>query len=40
MKVPKDYKDWASLSSGDDPKGKALLPGGVEIRSSTPTSSS
>ena len=31
MKVPKDYKDWASLSSGDDPKGKTLLPGGVEV---------
>ena len=31
VKIPKDYKDWASLSSGDDPKGKTLLPGGVEI---------
>jgi NADH:ubiquinone oxidoreductase subunit D/NADH:ubiquinone oxidoreductase subunit C len=31
MKVPKDYKDWASLSSADDTKGKALMPGGVEI---------
>ena len=31
MKVPKDYKDWASLSSSDDPKGIGLLPGGVEI---------
>jgi NADH-quinone oxidoreductase subunit C/D len=31
MKVPKDYKDWASLSSNDDPKGIGLLPGGVEI---------
>ncbi len=25
LKVPKDFKDWASLSSGDDPKGKTLL---------------
>jgi NADH-quinone oxidoreductase subunit C/D len=31
MKVPKDYKDWASLSSSDDPKAIGLLPGGVEI---------
>ena len=31
MKVPKDFKDWASLSSSDDPKGMPLLPGGVEI---------
>jgi NADH-quinone oxidoreductase subunit C/D len=31
MKVPKDFKDWASLSSSDDPKGIGLLPGGVEI---------
>ena len=31
MKVPKDFKDWASLSSSDDPKAIGLLPGGVEI---------
>lgn len=31
MKVPRDFKDWASLSSSSDPKGKPLLPGGVEI---------
>jgi NADH-quinone oxidoreductase subunit C/D len=31
VKIPKDFKDWASLSSGDDPKGKTLLPGGVEV---------
>jgi NADH-quinone oxidoreductase subunit C/D len=31
MKVPKTYKDWASLSSSDDPKAIGLLPGGVEI---------
>jgi NADH-quinone oxidoreductase subunit C/D len=31
MKVPKDFKDWASLSSSSDPKGQSLLPGGVEI---------
>ena len=31
MKVPRDYKDWASLSSASDPKGLPLLPGGVEI---------
>ncbi len=31
MKVPADYKDWASLSSASDPKGVGLLPGGVEI---------
>ncbi len=31
LKVPRDYKDWANLSSGDDPKGKGLLPGGVEV---------
>ncbi len=32
MKVPKDFKDWASLSSSSDPKGLPLLPGGVEIK--------
>jgi NADH-quinone oxidoreductase subunit C/D len=31
MKVPKGYKDWASLSSSDDAKAIGLLPGGVEI---------
>jgi NADH-quinone oxidoreductase subunit B/C/D len=31
LKVPRDFKDWASLSSNDDAKGKALLPSGVEI---------
>jgi len=31
VKIPKDFKDWASLSSGDDPKGVPLLPGGVQI---------
>ena len=31
MKIPKDFKDWASLSSDDDTKGKNLLPGGIEI---------
>jgi len=31
LKVPQGYKDWASLSSADDAKGKSLLPGGVEI---------
>jgi NADH-quinone oxidoreductase subunit C/D len=31
MKVARDYKGWASLSSGDDTKGKDLMPGGVEI---------
>ena len=31
MKVPRDYKDWASLSSGDDTKGKTLMPSGVEV---------
>ena len=31
MKVPKTFKDWASLSSSDDPKAIGLLPGGVEI---------
>jgi NADH-quinone oxidoreductase B subunit len=31
LKIPKDFKDWASLSSSDDPKSIGLLPGGVEI---------
>jgi NADH-quinone oxidoreductase subunit C/D len=31
MKIPKDFKEWASLSSSDDPKGVGLLPGGVEV---------
>ena len=32
LKVPKDFNDWASLSSGSDPKGKPLLPTAVEIQ--------
>jgi NADH-quinone oxidoreductase B subunit len=31
VKVPTGYNGWADLSSGDDPKGRPLLPGGVEI---------
>ncbi len=31
MKIPKDYKGWATLDSADDTKGKSLVPGGVEI---------
>ena len=31
MKIPKDYRGWATLDSADDTKGKSLLPGGVEI---------
>ncbi len=31
LKIPKDYTGWASLSSGDDTKGKTLMPTGVEI---------
>nr|WP_246196620.1 NADH-quinone oxidoreductase subunit D [Aquisphaera giovannonii] len=31
VKIPRDFKDWASLSSGSDPKGKPLLPAGVEV---------
>jgi NADH-quinone oxidoreductase B subunit len=31
LKVPKGWNDWASLSSSSDPKGKPLLPSGVEI---------
>ena len=31
MKIPKDYKGWATLDSADDTKGKSLLPGGVSI---------
>ncbi|MFO0951583.1 MAG: NADH-quinone oxidoreductase subunit D [Isosphaeraceae bacterium] len=31
LKVPRDFKDWAKLDSGADPKGIGLLPGGVEI---------
>ena len=41
MKVPKDFKDWASLSSGDDPKGDgAAARRRRDQPSSTPTSSS
>ncbi|MFO0890089.1 MAG: NADH-quinone oxidoreductase subunit D [Isosphaeraceae bacterium] len=32
VKVPRDWNDWASLSSGSDPKGKPLLPAGVEVQ--------
>jgi NADH-quinone oxidoreductase B subunit len=32
LKVPSGFTDWASLSSGSDPKGKPLLPGGVEVQ--------
>jgi NADH-quinone oxidoreductase B subunit len=31
LKVPQSFTDWASLSSSSDPKGKPLLPGGVEV---------
>jgi NADH:ubiquinone oxidoreductase subunit D/NADH:ubiquinone oxidoreductase subunit C len=31
VKVPRAYQDWANLSSSDDPKGRPLLPGGVEV---------
>ena len=31
VKIPQDFTDWASLSSGSDPKGQPLLPGGVSI---------
>jgi len=31
LKVPSNFKDWASLSSNDDPKGRPLLPEGVQI---------
>jgi NADH-quinone oxidoreductase subunit C/D len=31
MKIPRDFKGWGSLDSGDDTKGKHLLPSGVEI---------
>ena len=31
MKIPKDFKDWASLDSADDTKGKNLLPSGLDI---------
>ncbi len=30
-KIPKDYTGWNTLDSGDDTKGKTLLPTGVEI---------
>ena len=32
LKVPRDFNDWASLSSGSDPKGKPLLPSGVDVQ--------
>src|SRR5262245_46273320 len=31
LKVPKSFTDWADLSSSDDPKGRPLLPGGVQV---------
>jgi NADH-quinone oxidoreductase B subunit len=31
LKVPRDYRDWAKLSSSSDPKGLPLVPAGVEI---------
>jgi NADH-quinone oxidoreductase subunit C/D len=31
MKIPRDFTDWAGLNSADDPKGKDLIPGGVQI---------
>jgi NADH-quinone oxidoreductase subunit B/C/D len=30
-KIPKGWNDWKSLDAGDDTKGKALMPSGVEI---------
>ena len=41
LKVPKDFTDWASLSSGDGPQGQAALARRRrDRRSSAPTSSS
>jgi NADH-quinone oxidoreductase B subunit len=31
-KIPRTFKDWSGLSSGDDAKGKYLIPGGVELQ--------
>jgi len=31
LKVPRDYRGWAGLSSDDDAKGKSLMPGGAEL---------
>ncbi len=31
LKIPRDFKDWAGLSSSDDVKGKGLRPDSVEI---------
>jgi NADH-quinone oxidoreductase B subunit len=31
MKIPRDFSDWAKLSSAEDTKGQTLLPSGVEI---------
>jgi NADH-quinone oxidoreductase subunit C/D len=31
MKIPRDFKEWGSLNSDDDTKGKHLMPSGVEI---------
>ncbi|WZP01041.1 NADH-quinone oxidoreductase subunit D [Isosphaeraceae bacterium EP7] len=30
-KIPKDFKDWASLDPADDTKGKNLMPAGVSV---------
>ncbi len=31
-KIPRDFKGWVGLDSGDDVKGKTLIPGGVEVQ--------
>nr|WP_315850949.1 NADH-quinone oxidoreductase subunit D [Planctomyces sp. SH-PL62] len=31
LKVPRAFKDWASLSGGADPKGASPIPGGVQV---------
>nr|WP_240911278.1 NADH-quinone oxidoreductase subunit C [Paludisphaera soli] len=31
LKIPQGFKDWASLSGSNDPKGEAPLPGGVQV---------
>jgi len=32
LKVPQGFTDWASLSSGSDPKGQPLLPGAIDVQ--------
>jgi len=32
LKIPKGFKDWASLSGMDDPKGASSSPGGVQVQ--------